>query len=179
MKENAPPKRVGWNFYGTLLAAVVLTSLLHEAAHWLAGVALGYEMVMSLNAAAPRSGGFLSERDAFLVSGAGPLLTFAQGVVAFVVVRKRASLLAYPFLFAAWFMRFAAAFVSLMHPNDEARMSLALGWGFWTLPALVVIALLALTFVASRRLRLGWQTNVASYLLCSAAFAAIVSLDAR
>ena len=36
----------------------------------------------------------------------------------------------------------AAAFVSVLHPNDEARLSLALGWGLWTLPAVVVGTLL-------------------------------------
>ena len=171
--------RVSWSFYATLLVAAVLTFLLHEAAHWLGGLALGYDMVMSLNGASPRSGGFLSERDAFVVSGAGPLLTVAQGLVAFVLVKSRAVLSAYPFLFVAWFMRLAAAFVSTMHPNDEARMSLVLGWGFWTLPGLVVGALLALTRLASRHLGLGWRTNVASYLLCSVVFAAIVFFDAK
>jgi len=171
--------RVGGTFYLTLLVAVLLTFLVHEAAHWLAGVALGYDMVASLNGAAPRGGSFLVGRDEFLLTAAGPLITVVQALLAFHLVRSRKLLPAYAFLFVAWFMRFAAAFVSLMHPNDEARMSLALGWGFWTLPAVVVLALLALTWMASRQLRLGWKTNAASYLLCSVAFAAVVFLDAR
>ncbi len=171
-------KHVNWNFYFVLLIATVLTFLLHEVAHWLAGVGLGYDMVMSMNGASPRNGGFLSERDAFLISGAGPLFTLMQALTAFFLVKSRDWTLAYPVLFVALFMRFAAAFVSLMHPNDEARMSLALGWGMWALPALIVGGLFVLTWLASRHLKLGWKTNVASYIFCSLAFAAIVFLDA-
>ena len=66
-----------------------------------------------------------------------------------------------------------------MHPNDEARMSLALGWNMWVLPGLVVAFLFVLTWSASRRLRIGWKANIAAYVLCSVAFAAIVFLDAK
>lgn len=166
------------SFYAIVLAATVLTFLVHEAAHWLMGTGLGYSMTMSLNGATP-AGGFRNATEAFWVTSAGPAVTVLQALVAFWFVRGRGSLPAYAFLFVAWFMRFAAMAVSVMHPNDEARMSLALGWGMWLLPALVVAGLLVLTWLGSRRLKLGWRTNVACYLLCSAAFAAIVFLDAR
>ena len=171
--------RITWDFYLALLVVVVLTFLAHELAHWLAGTLLGYDMAVSLNGAAPRGGGFLSERDSFLVSGAGPLVTVVQGLLAFWWTRRSNQPTAYALLFVAWFMRFAAAFVSLMHPNDEARMSLALGWNMWVLHGLVVGFLFVLTWMASRHLRIGWKTNVAAYMLCSAAFAAIVFLDAK
>ena len=92
--------------------------------------------------------------------------------------RPRERLLFYPFLFAAWFMRFAATFVSVFHPNDEARLSLQLGWNMWLLPGLVVVALLWLTWKGAQRLRLGWKINAACYVLCSVLFAAIVFGDA-
>lgn len=171
--------RISWDFYVALLIVVVLTFLAHELAHWLAGTLLGYDMAVSLNGAAPRSGGFLSERDAFIVSGAGPLVTILQAVLAYWWTRRSNHPTAYALLFVAWFMRFAAAFVSLMHPNDEARMSLQLGWNMWVLPGLVVALLFALTWAASRHLRIGWKTNLAAYMLCSLAFAGIVFLDAR
>ena len=170
--------RISWDFYLALPIVVVLTFLAHELAHWLAGTMLGYDMAVSLNGASPR-GGFSSERDAFLVSGAGPLITVIKGLLAYWWTRRSNQPTAYALLFVAWFMRFAAAFVSLMHPNDEARMSLALGWNMWVLPGLVVAFLFALTWAASRRLRIGWKTNIAAYVLCSAAFAAIVFLDAK
>ncbi len=166
--------RVNWRFYATLAAVVPLSFILHEAAHWLAGLALGHDTVMGLNGGSPRSPTAVSASDAFLISAAGPAVTLLQGAVAFLLIRSRDWLLAYPVLFFACFMRFGAAVVSVMHPNDEARMSLALGWGKWALPALVVGLLFALTWIASRRLGLGWRTNIASYLLCSVAVAAVV-----
>jgi hypothetical protein len=173
-----PELRPGPSFYGVVLGATVLTFLVHESAHWAMGQALGYEMRMSLNGAAPK-GGFRDAADAAWVTAAGPAITGLQAVMAYALVRGRNLSWAYAFLFVAWFMRFAAAVVSLLNPNDEARLSLAWGWGQWLLPALVVLALLVLTALASRHLRLGWGTNAKCYLLCSAAFGLIVFLDAR
>jgi hypothetical protein len=170
--------RTGWPYYATLLGVVVLTFLVHEAAHWFAGVALGYDMRVSLNGAT-FDGRFGSARDALVVSAAGPLATFAQAVLAAWLVASRGWLPAYTFLFVACCMRLAAAFVSIVHPNDEASMSAALGLGVWTLPIAVVSALLAMTWTASRRLRLHWTTNLASSFVCGLAFATVVLYDAR
>jgi hypothetical protein len=101
-----------------------------------------------------------------------------QAVLAFWWLRARDSSAAYAMLFVAWFMRFAAMMVSLMHPNDEARISVFLGLGQWTLPALVVLSLLALLWSANRSLAIGWKVNLGSYALCSVAFALLVMLDA-
>lgn len=170
--------RVDARFYFMLVIAAVVTFAVHEVAHWIAGVALGHDMVIKLNGVAGAPGVVLPARDAFIVTAAGPVVTVLQALVAFALVRSRGVLLAYPFLFAAWFMRFAAAFVSLFHPNDEARMSLQLGLGQWLLPIVTVLLLLLLTWSGARRLRLGWTTNTASYVLCSLLFAAIVFGDA-
>ena len=170
--------RVDARFYIALVIAAVITFAVHEAAHWAAGVALGHDMVISLNGVAGGPGVELPVRDAFIVTAAGPAVTVLQALVAFALIRSRGALLAYPFLFAAWFMRFAAAFVSVSHPNDEASMSLQLGWGQWLLPITTVLALLVLTWLGARRLRLGWTTNTTSYVLCSLLFAAIVFGDA-
>ena len=170
--------RVGTRFYAALAIAAVVTFAMHEGAHWISGLALGHDMGISLNGVTAAPGVVLSARDAFIVTAAGPAITVLQALVAFALIRSRGVLLAYPFLFVAWFMRFAAAFVSVFHPNDEARMSLQLGWGPWLLPIVTVLALLALTWLGARRLRLGWTTNTASYVLCSVLFAAIVFGDA-
>jgi hypothetical protein len=177
--EPTQPVRVGAWFYWTLVAVLFLSFVLHELAHWSVGEWLGYDMRMSLNHAAPRGGVFDSPRDAFLVTCAGPAFTVLQALVALLLIRRSGWLLAYPVLFAGFFMRFAALVVSVANPNDEARMSVHLGWNMWVLPALVVASLLALTFAGSRRLRLGWKTNLASYLISSAVFALIVFADAR
>jgi hypothetical protein len=168
----------GWRLLVALAGVLVLTFVLHEAAHWAMGIALGHDMVVGLNGAGTRAAAGVSARDAFLISAAGPFVTIVQALVAFQLARSRASTLAYAAVFAACFMRFAAAVVSVAHPNDEARLSLALGWGTWTVPALVVAGLLALTWSASRRLGIGWRTNVLLYLTASVVVAALVALAA-
>lgn len=166
-------------FYMALLIAALLTFVLHEAAHALAGMAMGHDMQIGLNSVSARGGAAMAARDAFLVTAAGPLATVLQAVIAWLVIARgkigrSGAGVAYAFLFAAWFMRFAAAFVSLFHPNDEARLGLMLGWNMWLLPGAMVITLLALTWAGARRLRVRWMTNAAAYVTCSAAFAAIV-----
>lgn len=171
--------RIPLEYYGWLVLAVPLTFLVHEFAHWLAGEWLGYTMHMTLNGASAADGQFRSVSDEALVSAAGPLITFVQGLIAFWMVRSRAWIQAYAFLFVAWFMRFAAAAVSVVHPNDEARISQILGAGTWTVPVIVVVALLALAGSASRRMKVGWKVNLASFLICGVAVAVVVLLDAR
>jgi hypothetical protein len=171
-------QRSAGSFYGTLVAAAFLTFVFHEAAHWSAGTLLGYDMTVGLNHAVPRAGEYRSTRDAFLVDAAGPAFTVLQAILAFALIRCRDFAPAYPVLFVACMMRFAAMVVGVAHPNDEARMSAALGWNPWMLPGLVVTGLLALTWLGSRRLAIGWRRNVTSYLICSAVFALVVWLDA-
>jgi hypothetical protein len=170
--------RTGWPFYLTLILVCPLTFVVHEAAHWAMGEALGYSMTMSLNAATPRAGAFASDAHMMLVSAAGPAVTLLQGLIAFELIRRRGMLLAYPVLFVAWMMRFAAMVVSIRHPNDEARISAMLGLGTWTLPLLMTIGLFVLLYFASRRLALGWKQNLACYLIASTMIAGIVLLDA-
>jgi hypothetical protein len=167
----------GAAFYGVLAFAAIVTTIVHETAHFGMGRALGHGMAMSFNHAHAVAGGSVSARDAMLIAAAGPAVTILQAGIAFVLIRGRAHLLAYPFLFAAWFMRFAAAIVSVSHPNDEARLSIDLLGGMWWLPAAVVLGLLVLLWSASRRLNLGWKTNLMCYLICSAMTAAIVFGD--
>jgi hypothetical protein len=160
-----------------LAFATIATTIVHELAHFGMGLALGHDMAMSFNQAHAVSAGSVSARDAMLIAAAGPVITILQAIIAFTMIRGRAYLLAYPFLFAAWFMRFAAAIVSLSHPNDEARLSIDLLGGMWWLPTAVVLGLLVLVWSASRRLNFGWKTNLMCYLICSAMTAAIVFGD--
>jgi hypothetical protein len=162
-------------FYLWLVVAGLITFVIHEGAHWLMGTGLGYEMSYGLNGSTPSTPASVLHHT--LISAAGPLITILQAIIAFVIVRSRGSLLAYAFLFIAAFMRAVAMGLSLILPNDEARISTTLGLGMWTLPAVVAVGLIALTVVASRRLRLSWKTNVAAYLGTSLTVSAIVGLD--
>lgn len=163
------------SYYAVLLLAVLFSFVAHELAHWGAGEALGLDMTMSLNRAYV-AGGAASPRDALIIGLAGPIFTIVQALVAAVFL-WRGAVLAYAFVFAAFMMRLSATFVSFALPNDEMRASVALGLGAWTLPALVTLGLLALTIAASRRLGIGWRTNLLSYMVTSLATAAIVFSD--
>ncbi len=176
MRASAQPV-AGTLFYTTLVFATLITTLVHEAAHWGMGTAFGHEMAMSFNQAYVVGGVSVPLRHALWIDAAGPAVTVAGALIAFALIRLRRTGLAYPFLFAACFMRFAAAIVSLFHPNDEARISLALLGSQWWLPGFVVIGLLALTWSAARQLRIGWKTNVVCYLICSLMTAVIVFGD--
>ena len=168
-------RRVSAGFYVLLFGIVVASFLIHEAGHWLAGTALGYEMTFALNSVVSTTP--LSPRDAMIVSAAGPIVTAIQGVVSFVLIVRRDVVGAYAVLFVAAMLRVMATVVSVSNPNDEARISLQLGLGQWTLPILVSGALIVLVVIASRTLRLGWRTNVLTYLVCTVTLSAVVGLD--
>ena len=172
MSDN---RRVGASFYGVFAVIAVATYLIHEAAHWLVGTALGYPMSFGINSVRP--GSAMTATDHLLMSAAGPAVTILTALFAFVLVMRRQSLTAYAVLYFALFMRVIAAGVSLLNLNDEARISDMLGWGPWALPSVVILVLLIPTVIASRHLRLSWKVNVLAYLVSSLVSAAVVGLD--
>ena len=170
--------RLDARFWLTLLAVYFVTAAVHEGGHWLAGALQGAEMSYSLNGVERVGGAELSRHGSLWVTAAGPLVTIVQALTAFLVVLRTRSVLAYGFLFSAAFMRWMAAAISLFNPNDEARLSMEHGWGPWTLPAVVVAGLVALTVIGSRRLGLGWKVNGLMYLVATVAVTLVVGLDA-
>ncbi len=168
-------RRVGASFYGVFALLGVASYVVHEAAHWLAGAAMGYQMTVGLNHVTPTTP--MSVADHILMSAAGPAVTIFTALVAFVVVLRRQSLTAYAVLYFALFMRVVAAGVSVFNLNDEARISDLLGLGPWTLPAGVVVLLLVPTVIASRALKLSWKVNALAYVVSSIVAAAVVGLD--
>lgn len=163
------------SFFPVLILVFFVTNLIHEGCHWLMGAALGFDMRFGLNAVS-----YLSPTEPWqraLADIAGPLVTIAQGLIAYVLVMRNGSQRIFAFLYAAFFMRLVAGLVSVMHPNDEARVSMFLGLGKWTLPILVAAGLLVLVVRASRRLQLGWKDQLACYLVASLTVSAIVGID--
>jgi hypothetical protein len=163
------------SFFPLLVLVFFVTNLVHESCHWLMGAALGFDMRFGLN-----SVGYLSPREPWqqaLTDAAGPIATVLQAVIAYVLVMRGAAQSLFAFLYAATFMRLAAGLVSLLHPNDEARLSMFLGLGKWTLPVLVALALLVLAAKGSKRLRLGWKDQLACCAVATLAIALIIWLD--
>lgn len=164
-------------FWFMALLAGAITWVIHELMHFQAGRWLGYEMWVSLNQAGLVEGSYRTLAHDMIVTMAGPVMTYAQAVIALLFIYRKQALWAYPYLFFAWFMRTVAMGISFFSPNDEARTSLDLGLPMWVLPALAVAFLLILTIAGSRRLKVTWKTNLLLYLLASLLTAAIVFAD--
>jgi hypothetical protein len=172
---NAPNRPLPGRFYLLLISVGLGSFLVHEFAHWLTGVALGYEMVASPNHV--RSIGEMSATHELFVSAAGPVITIGQAIVGFALLGGRRAQLGFALIYMAFFMRLMAAAVSVFNPNDEARISEQLGLGTWTLPAIVVIFLFVLVFFASRRLGLRFRDQLLCYVIASIVVSLVVGID--
>lgn len=157
-----------------ILTIGVLSFIVHELAHWLCGVVLGYDMYVGINKAGLASGSYRHEWHGQLVSAAGPLVTIALAALAFVLIARRRWTLLFPVVFFSTMMRALAAVVSIGNPNDEARISLWLGIGKWSLPLLVLIVLAWWTYRAARRLELGWRSWAICFVGSSIAITVVV-----
>jgi hypothetical protein len=173
--RNATPALSG-RFYAVLFVVGIATFFVHEFAHWITGVALGHDMVATPNHVWPRDA--MGAWDQAWVSAAGPIVTIAQGVLGFLLVRHRRSHFGFALLYMAFFMRLVAAGVSVLNPNDEARISQLFGLGTWTLPVVVVVGLFALLVPSSRQLKLGFRDQFFCYLVASIVVSLIVGADA-
>lgn len=163
------------NYVPVLLLAGIITFVVHEFFHWLAGTALGYSMTITPNQV--RSNGPMLAWHALIVSAAGPIITYVQAFIGYRQVTKHASLAGFAFLYMAFFTRLLAMAMSVFNPNDEARISRDLGIGMWTLPAIVVAILFALVFVASKRLKLTVRDQVVCYVVASVVVTGFVGAD--
>lgn len=157
---------------GLTAVIVIVCNALHEIGHLVAAKLLGYDAVIRLNSVS-LVGGAENWRDAALVDAAGPLVTVLLAIIG-VILSKRGGTLGPTIVFAALMMRILAAVVSLNMPNDEAQISEALGWGPWTLPAIVVGLLAVLMLVSVRRSGIGSNWLRGSWIGASIGFVIVV-----
>ena len=136
-----------------VLLIVAMTFLMHEAAHGIAGALLGYDVFIQVNSSGLVSGDYRSQADKDMISAIGPVVTIIQGLLGVWLTAKHRSLQAFAVVFSALMMRVLAAVASLRLPNDEARLGLSWGVGYWTVHAVVILALLALTIWATMGLK--------------------------
>jgi hypothetical protein len=158
-----------------LFLAGFATFALHEAAHFATGWALGYDMTARLNGVSSLTPALLTHKA--IIDAAGPLATIAQAIVAFILLRHYKLNVAFAFLYFAAFMRVLATGVSTFNLNDEARLSLYLGIGTWTVPIMVSAGLLLLAWRGSRVLALTWKQHIWCYVTASISVSLVVGLD--
>lgn len=173
----SPSIQINTRYVFIVFLAVTGSWLLHEFAHWICGRCLGYAMVMTMNTTYPVAGNFHSNADGQLVNAAGPLITILEAIVFYWIAAGKKHLWAYPFLFTCFYMRLLAFALSFIHPNDEARISSWLGWGWATLPFIITFFLFLLLLSSSRRLGLSWRFNAGNLLLVMAFSSLIILAD--
>lgn len=124
------------------MGAVATTWFLHEFAHWLMSLGLGYDSLMTLNTVSLTNGVYNNKGHAMLVSAAGPVVTILQATIVFMMIKKgKWNAMAYPFLFVPLYSRLLAGAMNVINLNDEGRISHELGIGNFTI-SILVIALL-------------------------------------
>lgn len=158
--------------------AAILTWGIHEGAHWAMGELLGYDMWMTFNEAGPVSGSYNSDMHNILIALAGPLVTIVQAIIAWFIIARSKNLIAYVFVFLAFYMRAVAMGISFTSkPNDEATASLLMGLPMWVLPAIIVTFLFMLTYASSKKLKAGWKINVLAYIMASVVATLVIFLN--
>ena len=165
----------GPQFYLTFFFVGVVTYLLHELGHWGVGKIFGFEMNFRLNGVSTLSPVVPFSRAMF--DFGGPAVTLVQGFIAYSIVKRTGSQLAFAFVYHAAFMRVVASLISFVYMNDEARLSLYFGLPAWTLPVAISGVLVALAWAASKRLGTSWRDQLCCYLAASVTAAAVVGFD--
>ena len=130
--------------------AVFLSWIAHELAHWITGEYLGYKMAMTLNSAYPLSGFSSKDSHYQIISAAGPIFTLIEAAFIYVLMLCKKRVHLYPILFTCFYLRLLATILSFKKPNDEARISIAVGFGKFTLPLLMTAILFLLVVKISK-----------------------------
>jgi hypothetical protein len=140
--------------------AVFFSWILHELAHWTVGEYLGYKMGMTLNSSYPISGHYSSDLHYQIISAAGPVFTLCEATLFYALMRHENRVLLYPFLFTCFYMRLFATIISFRNPNDEARISSAIGIGKFTLPLIMTTILFRLIYKTTKDYKFDSKFNL-------------------
>ena len=157
--------------------AVIFSWLIHELAHYYTGQLLGYDMAMTLNTAYPVSGQYALDWHYQVISAAGPLITIIEAILVFILMRNKARVKLYPFLFACFYIRLMAGIISFLNPNDEARISKAIGLGAFTLPIVVISFLAYLLYKTSKQYGFSKKFNWVTLIIIIVVSSVIILSD--
>ncbi len=137
MSQSNKQARISFTYVLVTLAAVIVSWLIHEFAHWSTGELLGNEMVMTLNTSYPKAGIYLEDWHGTIISAAGPIITLIQAIIFYFLLKKGAGKFLFPFLLTCLYMRSVAGVINFINLNDEGRISRDLGLGSFTLPFII------------------------------------------
>jgi hypothetical protein len=161
MTNYARPK-IDKIYIAVFAIAVFFSWILHELAHWTIGEYLGYKMGMTLNSSYPISGHYSSDLHYQIISAAGPVFTLFIAILIYALMRHKNRVILYPFLFTCFYMRLFATIISFRNPNDEARISNAMGIGKFTLPLIMTTILFILIYKTTKDYKFDSKFNLAN-----------------
>jgi high-affinity Fe2+/Pb2+ permease len=171
-------KNLTFRYTLTVIAAVIITWLIHEFAHWLTSELYGYDTIMNLNGTSQADGQDWIDKHQIIISASGPIVTILQGLIIFLLLKSRNwNKYLYPFLFTAFYMRFLAGFMNFINLNDEGRISKFLEIGTFTLPTIVSGLLFYLVYKTSTRNNLNWKFQLTTTLIVMIASSILILSD--
>ncbi|MFY0592323.1 hypothetical protein [Roseivirga sp.] len=148
-------QKINYQYVISGILAVAFTWILHEFTHWATSELLGYETIMRLNGTSPVNGSIPNASHRAIISISAPIITVLQGLFTFLYLRGKSwNKYIYTFLFTAFFMRLLAGFMNFIMANDEARVSLYLGLGTFTIPIITCALLFYMIYKVSRQYQL-------------------------
>lgn len=142
ISKDLQESRIDWKIMLLFLPVAFFTYLFHEFGHWIVGVSLGNQMVMSLNNSTTMSGSYLGVNDNLFISIGGPLFTILQAIMALVLIKRFKTIYALPFLFFAGFCRIFSDIFGGFNLQDESRIATMLDAGRYTVAIIVILILL-------------------------------------
>jgi hypothetical protein len=93
----------------------------------------------------------------------GPVFTIILSALAFLIIEKYKTIYAYPFVLFQMFMRSFSLLFGGFNNQDEAKISIILGIGPYTVGIIVILILFLLVLSASYKLKIDIKYN--SYLI--------------
>ncbi|MRX26556.1 hypothetical protein [Kangiella sp. HZ709] len=164
--------------FGIVFLVTLLSFFFHELFHWVAYELLGYKAGFSLNYAAVKDKELiLSYGEKLVSSAAGPIFTILQAVICYYLLKSKDSIVLYIIMFAAFVQRLMAGIFNIFQPNDEGRISLALGLPLFTISTVVVCFLFYLVYKTSKEKKYTVKDNALFFIYSIVAITTIVFVD--
>ncbi|MBZ0183616.1 MAG: hypothetical protein K8F60_14250 [Melioribacteraceae bacterium] len=145
--------------YLLFIPVAYFSYLFHEFGHWIVGEIFGNDMIYSLNYVWPKEGRYINEGHNLFVSIGGPAFTILLALTALAIVEKYSTIYSYPLLFFQFVMRFFSLVFGGFSKQDEARASLMMGIGIYTIGIIVLLILFLFIVRASYKLKIDLRQN--------------------